>query len=66
MDRKRLELRDEGGEEESDAEAAGDEARPRNRAAAVSEHQPDREYRREPDGLRREMHLATVPSASRV
>jgi hypothetical protein len=33
VDRKRLELRDEGGEEESGAEAAGDEARPRNRAA---------------------------------
>jgi hypothetical protein len=64
--RERLELREEGGEDEQDAERSCGDTRPGDGPAAPGEQEPDRQGRREPDGLRRGMHLATVPSASRV
>ena len=66
MVRERLELGDESDEDEADAEGARGDACARDHVAAAGEYQPDRERRREPDRLRRGMHLATVPSAPRV
>ena len=55
-----------GGDDEDDSEGSGDQAWARNPTAARRDSEPDRECRRQPDGLRRGMHLATVPSAPRV
>ena len=66
MVRERLELGDESGENDADAERARGDVCTRDHVAAVREYQPDRERRRKPDRLRRGMHLATVPSAPRV
>src|SRR5262249_19061559 len=59
-----LELGEERGEDERDAERSRGNPQARNRAAAGCESESGRERRRKGDRLRRGMHLATVPSVS--
>ena len=65
VQRERLQLRREGGEDQRERGRSGRDAEPARRLCARDECVAERERRDEPDGLRREVHPATLAARAR-
>ena len=66
VQRERLQLGGEGGEDQREAGDCSGDPEPARRLRARDERVAERERRDEPDGLRREVHPATLAAPSRV